>query len=151
MLCCRLLPLAPFICAGYHTLICTYRCTTWTFSLCGDNVQSFVVIYVDSVLLPSSVLRFHLLHGRKLEVWFLHSNLTFQEVLFLTYDIVCHEPAKCVHEENQFSSTMISDCGPLSSRQLMLHLKQCRYCCIHHDGASNLRLNELYILSAGAD
>ena len=43
--------------------------------------------------------------------WFQHSNITFQEVMFLTYDIVRHEPASLIKQEYRFSPTMIADWG----------------------------------------
>jgi hypothetical protein len=52
-------------------------------------------------------------------LWFQHSNLTFQEVMFLTYDIVRRKPASLIKEEYRFSSTTIADWGQFC-RETML-------------------------------
>jgi hypothetical protein len=51
--------------------------------------------------------------------WFQHTNLTFQEIMFLTYDIVRHEPASLIKDEHCFSSTTLSDWGQFC-RETML-------------------------------
>jgi hypothetical protein len=52
--------------------------------------------------------------------WFQHSNLTFQEVMFLTYDIVRRVPAHRIQEEHRFSRTTISDWGQFCRQTMLL-------------------------------
>ena len=49
--------------------------------------------------------------------WFHGSNLTLQEVLYLMYNILCHEPA------NHFSDHMITDCGMFCRETLLVYLE----------------------------
>ena len=51
--------------------------------------------------------------------WFQLSNLTLQEVLLLTYDIVCREPALKIQNEYCFSAHTVTDCGSFC-RETML-------------------------------
>jgi len=51
--------------------------------------------------------------------WFQQSKITFQEVLYLTHDIVCREPAHLNQQEYGFSSKTTADCG-MSCRETML-------------------------------
>jgi hypothetical protein len=53
--------------------------------------------------------------------WFQHSNLTFQEVMFLTYDIVHREHALRTIRDHRVRSTTLSD-GPVLQRDhALLH------------------------------
>jgi hypothetical protein len=49
--------------------------------------------------------------------WFQHSNLTFQEALFLTYDIVRREPVHLIEREHRFGSNTIADWDSSAERQ----------------------------------
>ena len=41
--------------------------------------------------------------------WFQRSNLTFQEILYLTYNIVRREPAHQIEHEHRFSPDTVAD------------------------------------------
>jgi len=43
--------------------------------------------------------------------WFQHTNLTFQEVMFLTYDIVRRVTAHRIKQEHQFKTNTLADWG----------------------------------------
>jgi len=57
--------------------------------------------------------------------WFQHSNLTFQEVMFLTYDIVRREPASLIKEEHRFSPTTIADWGQFCRKTMLMYMEGC--------------------------
>jgi len=57
--------------------------------------------------------------------WFEHTNLTFQEVMFLTYDIVRREPASLIKNEHCFSSTTISDWGQFCRETMLVFMEGC--------------------------
>jgi len=52
---------------------------------------------------------------------FQHTNLTFQEVLFLTYDIVRHESACLIKREHGLSPTTIADLGQFCRDHARVH------------------------------
>ena len=43
--------------------------------------------------------------------WFQHTNLTFQEVMFLTYDIVRRVPARRIKQEHHYGFNTLADWG----------------------------------------
>jgi len=43
--------------------------------------------------------------------WFQQSNLTFREILLISYDIVCREPAHHIQQEFRLSSRTVTDWG----------------------------------------
>ena len=55
--------------------------------------------------------------------WFQQNNLTFQEILFLTYDIVRYEPAHQIQKEHCFISHAVMDWG-MFCREVMLVLME---------------------------
>jgi hypothetical protein len=55
--------------------------------------------------------------------WFQHSNLTFQEVLYLTYDTVQREPATRIKQEHRFRLTTISDWGQFCRETVLVYLQ----------------------------
>jgi hypothetical protein len=57
--------------------------------------------------------------------WFQHSNLTFQEVLLLTYDIVRRVPTKRIEEEHRFSLTTILDWGQFCRETMLVYMQGC--------------------------
>jgi hypothetical protein len=57
--------------------------------------------------------------------WFQHSNLTVQEVMFLTYDIVRREPASLIKKEHRFSSTTIADWGQFCRETMLVYMEGC--------------------------
>ena len=56
--------------------------------------------------------------------WFQHTNLTFQEVMFLTY-IVRREPASLIKDEHCFSSTTLSDWGQFCRETMLVCMEGC--------------------------
>ena len=56
--------------------------------------------------------------------WFQHTNLTFQEVMFLTY-IVRREPAALNKNEHCFSSTTVSDWGQFCRETMLVFMQGC--------------------------
>ena len=57
--------------------------------------------------------------------WFQQSNLTFQEVLYLTYDIVCRVPAHQIRREYAFSSKTIADWGMFCRETMLMYVEGC--------------------------
>jgi transposase-like protein len=57
--------------------------------------------------------------------WFQGSNLTFQEVLEITYDIVCREPAHVIQEEYGFSSGTVADWGMFCRETMLVFMEGC--------------------------
>jgi len=57
--------------------------------------------------------------------WFQQSNLTFQEVLYLTYDIVCRVPAHQIRREYAFSSKTIADWGMFCRETMLVYVEGC--------------------------
>jgi hypothetical protein len=57
--------------------------------------------------------------------WFQHSNLTFHEVLFLTYDFVRHEPAHLIESEHRFNSNTLADWGQFCRETMLLYMEGC--------------------------
>ena len=57
--------------------------------------------------------------------WFQQSNLTFREILFLTYDIVSREPAHHMKEEYGFSSSTIADWGMFCRETMLIFMEGC--------------------------
>ena len=57
--------------------------------------------------------------------WFQHTNLTLQEVMLLTYDMVCREPACLIKEEHCFSPTMLADWGQFCKETMLLYKEGC--------------------------
>ena len=55
--------------------------------------------------------------------WLQQSNLTFPEILFLTYDIVCHEPARHIKEEYGLSSSTIADWGMFCRETMLIFME----------------------------
>jgi hypothetical protein len=55
--------------------------------------------------------------------WFHGSNLTLQEVLYLTYDILRREPANQIQREHHFSDHTITDWGMFCREALLVYLK----------------------------
>jgi len=54
--------------------------------------------------------------------WFQQSNLTFQEVLYLTYDIVCRVPAHQIQREYAFTSKTIADWGMFCRETMLVYV-----------------------------
>jgi transposase-like protein len=57
--------------------------------------------------------------------WFQHSNLTFQQVLYLTYNIMWREPATRIKQEHRFSVTTISNWGQFCRETMLAYLQVC--------------------------
>jgi hypothetical protein len=57
--------------------------------------------------------------------WFKESKLTFQEVLYLTYDILRREPAHQLQHEHQFTDRTIADWGMFCRKTLLVYLEGC--------------------------
>jgi hypothetical protein len=49
----------------------------------------------------------------------------FQEVLFLTYDIIRHVSVKRIQEEYGFSSTMVCDWGHFIRETMLVYMQDC--------------------------
>jgi hypothetical protein len=56
--------------------------------------------------------------------WFHHSNLTFQEVLLLTY-IMYHTPANATKHEHGFSPTTLADWGQFCRETMLVYMERC--------------------------
>ena len=57
--------------------------------------------------------------------WFQHTNLTFPEVMFLTYDIVRREPASLIKDEHCFNSTTLSEWGQFCRETMLVCMEGC--------------------------
>jgi transposase-like protein len=57
--------------------------------------------------------------------WFQQSNLTLQEIMLLTYDIVCRVPATQIEHEYSFSSHTVADWGMLCRETMLVFLEGC--------------------------
>ena len=57
--------------------------------------------------------------------WFQRSNLTLQEIMLLTYDIVCREPATNIKNEYCFSSHTVADWGMFCRETMLVYLEGC--------------------------
>ena len=57
--------------------------------------------------------------------WFQHTNLTFQEVLFLTYDIVHREPAHRIQREHGFGDNTLADWGQFWGETMLVYMEGC--------------------------
>jgi hypothetical protein len=57
--------------------------------------------------------------------WFQKSKLTFQEVLYLTYNILRHEPADHIRHEHHFSDHTIADWGMFCREAMLVYLECC--------------------------
>ena len=57
--------------------------------------------------------------------WFTQSNLSFMEVLFLTYDIVCRVPAQCIQLDHHFSEETISDWTQFCRETMLDYVQGC--------------------------
>jgi hypothetical protein len=57
--------------------------------------------------------------------WFRQSNLTFQEILYLTYDIVRREPAHQIQNEHRFSSHTTADWGMFCRETMLVLMEGC--------------------------
>jgi len=57
--------------------------------------------------------------------WFHLSNLTFQEILFLTYDIVRREPAHQIQNEHRFGTHTVTDCGMFCRETMLVFMEGC--------------------------
>ena len=57
--------------------------------------------------------------------WFQQSNLTFREILLLTYDIVRREPAHHITDEYGFSSRTIADWGMFCRETMLIFMEGC--------------------------
>jgi transposase-like protein len=66
---------------------------------------------------PSKAIR----HGS----WFQQSKLTFQEVLYLKYDIVRHVAAHLIQQEYGFSSKTIGDWGMFRRETMLVYMEGC--------------------------
>jgi len=58
-------------------------------------------------------LRMLCVHSCQARFRFQQNNLTFQEVMFLTYDILSCIPAQLIKRVHRFTSNTTDDCGPL--------------------------------------
>jgi hypothetical protein len=61
----------------------------------------------------------------KYGLWFQQSNLTFQEILYLTYDIVRREPAHQIQNEYRFSSHTVADWGMFCRETMLMFTEGC--------------------------
>jgi hypothetical protein len=57
--------------------------------------------------------------------WFQQRNLTFQEVIFLTYDIVRRVPAHLIQREHLFTPTAIADWSQFCRQTMLEYLDGC--------------------------
>jgi len=57
--------------------------------------------------------------------WFQHSNLTFQEILLITYDIVCRQQAHHIQMEYGFSAHTVPDWGMFCRKTMLVFLAGC--------------------------
>ena len=57
--------------------------------------------------------------------WFRQSNLTFREILLLTYDIVCREPAHRTSEEYSVGPNTIADWGMFCRETMLVFMAGC--------------------------
>ena len=57
--------------------------------------------------------------------WFRKSNLTFQEILYLMYDIMYHEPAHQIQHEHHFSPDMVADWGLFCRETMLVFMESC--------------------------
>jgi hypothetical protein len=57
--------------------------------------------------------------------WFQHSKLTFQDVLYLTQDIVRREPAQLIQQEYGFSSKTIADWSMFCRQTMLEYMEGC--------------------------
>jgi hypothetical protein len=55
--------------------------------------------------------------------WFQQSNLTFQEILYLTYDIVGREPANQIQHEHRFSPNTVADWRMFCRENMLVFLE----------------------------
>ena len=60
--------------------------------------------------------------------WFQHSNLTFREILLISYDIVRREPARHIQQEYRLSSRTVTYWG--------IYFRQGRACVVCHNVSS---------------
>jgi len=59
--------------------------------------------------------------------WFQQSNLTFQEICFLTYDIVRRETAHQIQNEHCFRSHTVCDWGMFCRETMMVFMEGCSH------------------------
>jgi len=57
--------------------------------------------------------------------WFHLSNLTLHEIMLLTYDIVCREPAHQIQNECCFSGHTVTDWGMFCRETMLVFLEGC--------------------------
>jgi hypothetical protein len=57
--------------------------------------------------------------------WFQQSKVTFQEMLYLTYDIVRSVPAHLIQQDYAFSSTTVTDWGMFCRETMLVYLEGC--------------------------
>jgi hypothetical protein len=57
--------------------------------------------------------------------WFQRSKLTLLEIILLTYDIVCREPATNIQKEFCFSSHTTADWGMFCRKTMLVFLEGC--------------------------
>jgi len=57
--------------------------------------------------------------------WFQHTNLTLQEVMFLTYDVVCREPARRIKQEHRFGPNMLAEWGQFCRETMLRYVQGC--------------------------
>jgi len=57
--------------------------------------------------------------------WFQLSNLTLHEIMLLTYDIVCREPAHQIQNEYCFSAHTLADWGMFCRETMLVFLESC--------------------------
>jgi len=54
-----------------------------------------------------------------------HSNLTFREISFISYDIMCREPACHIQQEYRLSSRTITDWGMFCRETMPVFTEGC--------------------------
>jgi len=57
--------------------------------------------------------------------WFQHTNLTFQEVMFLTYDIVRRVPARRIKQEHHYGFNTLADWGQFCREEMLSYIQGC--------------------------
>jgi hypothetical protein len=57
--------------------------------------------------------------------WFQQRKLTFQEFMYLTYDIVRRVPAHIVHKKHRFGPNTIADWGLFCSETMLVYMEGC--------------------------
>jgi len=57
--------------------------------------------------------------------WLQKSNLTFQEILFITYDIVRRERAHQIQQELRFSKQTVADWGMFCKETMLVFMEGC--------------------------